>query len=321
MKGNLRQTCLLYDTFVQLQSSHNGVFHTRHSDWSQEGSMSRGPSSLESLSSVSERYFRGLPWGVCSPVDRQVRRWAIHPLFPQQEESHEKKQTLLPSLTCRALWHLPSHAFLPSGTENLQNIQCLYLPWIKKSTGRKTLYIQTCYFFCLYLHYRPGNELSMDIVGIWGSEAVNTPRTVWVSQVKSLECSAPWQGSQHAAKFGILIFDFHPQIFQIILSSIHSSHHSFTVICRMFHILGKSVLILASFLLNFIFPFLGGDFSTFLYCCFLLFWASLKSRAWSKDFYLVIISPAAVFPPQLTIQAGPSLLFCDSSHCTDSLVL
>lgn len=43
----------------------------------------------------------------------------------------------------------------------------------------KIPYIQTCYFSCcLYLYYRPDNELGMDIVGIRGSEAVNTPRTV-----------------------------------------------------------------------------------------------------------------------------------------------
>lgn len=96
---------------------------------------------------------------------------------------------------------------------------------------------------------------------------------------------------------------------------------------RMFRILGISVLIcypfllviwyFLVFLLGTVFPFLGGGISSFSYYHFLWFWRGLKSTVWWKDFGLAIISPAAMFPLQFTIQAGSSLLYYDSSHCTE----
>lgn len=57
--------------------------------------------------------------------------------------------------------------------------------------GRKALQIfssiQTCSFIlCLYFFYiLDDSELNMDFMGILGSEAMDAPGAVWVSQVKS----------------------------------------------------------------------------------------------------------------------------------------
>lgn len=95
--------------------------------------MCRGPSSLESLSPVTEGCFRGLPWGAYSPVDRQVRSWAIYPLPHSGQQVSREARTCLQPLTSGALCQPPKTYLSSWWHRKSSKYSAFIFSWVKKN--------------------------------------------------------------------------------------------------------------------------------------------------------------------------------------------